>query len=94
MNILKRFKNNNSVQNLFLFAMAMAFIVKTKKREVNRDLIRYTFDYLKDNEATLDMLYHNDNISNALSNIFGDDWYMLDIQPQEKPYFYIPMRSD
>ena len=26
MNILKSFKNNNAAQNLFLFAMAMAFI--------------------------------------------------------------------
>ena len=64
------------------------FVKDKKEREVNRDLIRYAFDYLKDNEATPDMLYHNENISNALSKIFGDDWYMLDIQPQKKNPIY------
>lgn len=64
------------------------FIKDRKEREVNRDLIRYAFDYLKDNEATPDMLYHNENISNALSKIFGDEWYMLDIQPQKTNHIY------
>jgi len=70
-------------------ALRRVLFVKDKKdREVNRDLIRYAFDYLKDNEATPDMLYHNENISNALSKIFGDEWYMLDIQPQKINHIY------
>lgn len=55
---------------------------------MNRDLIRYSFDYLKDNDATPEMLYHNENIYNALSKLLGDEWYMLNIQPQKENYIY------
>lgn len=64
------------------------FVKDKRERVVNRDLIRYAFDYLKDNEATPEMLYHNENISNALSKLLGDEWYMLDIQPQKENHIY------
>lgn len=64
------------------------FVKDKKEREVNRDLIRYSFDYLKDNDATPEMLYHNENIYNALSKLLGDEWYMLNIQPQKENYIY------
>lgn len=64
------------------------FVKDKKERELNRDLIRYAFDYLKDNEATPEMLYHNENISNALSKLFGDEWYLLNLQPQKKNHTY------
>lgn len=64
------------------------FVKDKKEREVNRDLIRYSFDYLKDNDAPPEMLYHNENIYNALSKLLGDEWYMLNIQPQKENYIY------
>lgn len=64
------------------------FAKDKKERAVNRELIRYSFDYLKDNEATPEMLYHNENISNALGKLFGDEWYMLDIQPKKENHIY------
>lgn len=69
------------------------FIKDRKEREVNRDLIRYAFDFLKDNEATPEMLYFNEKISNALTKLFGHDWHLLNIQQQKENHIYAYQRE-
>ena len=64
------------------------FAEDKKEREKNRDLLRYAFDYLKDNEVSPELLYHNENLSNLLIELCGDEWYLLDLQPEKENHVY------
>lgn len=67
----------------------LLFIQDKQERKLNHKLIRDAFDYLKDNDATPEMLYHNEKISKALNKLLGDEWYRLNIQQFKENRVYV-----
>jgi hypothetical protein len=78
-----------NIYNKYKAEIKSSFFAEDKnKREKNRDLLRYAFDYLKNGEVSTELLYHNENLSNLLSELISDEWYLMGLQPEKENHVY------
>lgn len=64
-------------------------LVEDKNERINNhNLLRYCFDYIKNNDVSMDMFVHNEKLSEFLSTLIGDDWFHYSIFPEKENHIY------